>query len=228
MSLLLRVWLCVSVGALCPIAAAQEASLLYAQPVPTQARVGGPSLQQSSFIFQTLPPEALERPLEIGSIITVLVDYRSVMQSEGSSEAIKIGLLNSVLSEWIAFDGEDVFSAPQRRGDPAIAGQLNSQLRAESDIEQREALTFAMPVSIVDIRPNGNLIIEGRREVRVNEEVWMTYLSGSVARASIGPDRVVRDTAVDNLRIDKFEQGAVRDGFARGWLARWYGRFKPF
>ncbi|MEN0110493.1 MAG: flagellar basal body L-ring protein FlgH [Planctomycetota bacterium] len=209
-------------------AVAQEANLLYAPIAPPQAAAAGPSLRQSSFIYQTLPPEAMERPLEIGSIITVLVDYRSVMQSEGSNEAIKVGIFNGILSDWIAFDGEDIFPAPQRRGDPTIAGQLNSQLRAESDIEQREALTFAMPVAIVDIRPNGNLIIEGRREISVNEEVWMTYLSGSVARASIGPDRVVRDTAVNDLRVKKFEQGAVRDGYARGWLGRWYGRFKPF
>jgi hypothetical protein len=31
-----------------------------------------------------------------------------------------------------------------------------------------------------------------------------------------------------NLNIDKEEVGAVRDGYARGWFAKWYDKYKPF
>ncbi len=185
-------------------------------------------MSNSAWIYQTLPPEAMTRPLEKESIITVLVDYRTVMLSEGSGESIKTGSYSAVLSDWLKFDGKDLFPAPQRRGDPSVSGSLNSQLRAESEIEQRESLTFAMAVKVVDIRPNGNLVLEGRSEIQNNEEVWMVYLSGEVARQQIGPDCTVRDTALANRRIKKYEQGAVRDGYARGWLNQWYGKYKPF
>jgi flagellar L-ring protein precursor FlgH len=207
-----------------PRAAAQDSSLMLAT-VPEEVP-GATTLQNSSFIFQTLPPEAVLRPLEKESIITVLVDYRSVMQSEGSGETRRIGTYNSQLQNWLAFDGKDIFRAPQRRGDPTIQGQLNSQYRAESDLEQREALTVAVAAKVVDIRPNGNLVIEGRRRIRINEEVWNTYLTGTVPRQAIGPDWTVRDNLIDGLRIEKFEEGAVRDGYARGWLGRWYGKTK--
>ena len=208
------------------VAAAQEGSLIYA-PVQ-QPQPGATVMNNSAWIYQALPPEAMTRPLEKESIITVLVDYRSVMLSEGSGESIKTGSYSAVLADWLGFDGEDIFPAPQRRGDPSVSGTLNSQLRAESEIEQRESLTFAMAVKVVDIRPNGNLVLEGRSEVQNNEEVWMVYLSGEVARQQIGPDWTVRDTAMANKRIKKYELGAVRDGYARGWLNRWYGKYKPF
>lgn len=207
------------------IAAAQEGSLSYAPAL--RPVVGAPTMSNSSFIYQTLPPEAMNRPLEKESIITVLVDYRTVMLSEGSGESIKTGTFNSALSDWIGFDG-DIFAAPQRRGDPTISGNLNSQLRAESEIEQRESLTFSVGVKVVDIRPNGNLILEGRSEIQNNEEVWMIYLTGEVARQQIGPDLVVRDSALANKRIRKYEKGAVRDGYARGWFSQFYGKYKPF
>ena len=206
-------------------AAAQEGGLAFAPPVQA---VGAPTLANSSFIYQSLPPEAMARPLEKESIITVLVDYRSVMLSEGSGEARKTGSFSTVLSDWIGFDGEDIFPAPQRRGDPTISGSVNSQLRAESDVEQRESLTFPIAAKVVDIRPNGNLVIEGRSEIHVNEEVWMTYLSGTVPRQMIGPDWTVRDSAIADKRIRKYEKGAVRDGYSRGWLSKWYGKYKAF
>ncbi|QDT67761.1 flagellar basal body L-ring protein [Planctomycetes bacterium MalM25] len=207
-------------------AAAQEGSLIYS-PV-RQPQPGATVMNNSAWIYQALPPEAMSRPLEKESIVTVLVDYRSVMLSEGSGESIKTGSFSAVLSDWIKFDGKDLFPAPQRRGDPSVSGTLNSQLRAESEIEQRESLTFAMAVKVVDIRPNGNLVLEGRSEVQNNEEIWMVYLSGEVARQQIGPDWTVRDTSLANKRIKKYEVGAVHDGYARGWLNQWYGKYKPF
>ena len=126
--------------------------------------------------------------------------------------------LNAVLADWLAFDGKDIFPAPQARGDPRVNGSLNSQYRAESDMELRDSLTFRIAAAVVDIRPNGNLVIEARREIRINEEVWMQSLTGVVRRQSIGPDRTVRSDEVAELRIEKRERGFINDSYSRGWF----------
>lgn len=205
---------------------AQEASLLRVSV--NNERLVGATIENSSFIYQPLPPESMNRPLQLHDVITVLVDYRSTMLSEGSGESIKTGSFSAILTDWLKFDGKSISPAPQPNGDPAISGSVNSQLRAESEIEAREALTFSIAAEIVDIRPNQNLVIEGRRSIRVNEEEWVMYLTGTVPRQAILQDRTVRDTSIANLRIEKFEQGAVRDGYARGWLQSWYGKYKAF
>ena len=74
-------------------------------------------------------------------------------------------------------------------------------------------MTFRIAAAVVDIRPNGNLVIEARREIRNNEEVWMQSLTGVVRRQSIGPDRTVRSDEVAELRIDKRERGFVNDSY---------------
>ncbi len=116
--------------------------------------------------------------------------------SEGDAEARKTASLNAVLADWLAFDGKDIFPAPQSRGDPRVNGSLNSQYRAESEMELRDTLTFSIAAAVVDIRPNGNLVIEARREIRINEEVWIQSLTGVIDRRSIGPDRTVRSDEV--------------------------------
>jgi len=207
-------------------ATAQDASLLLAQPV--QQKEGQLRLDNSSFMYRKLPPEAEYRELQINDIVTVLVDYRSSMISEGDAEARKTASLNAVLADWLKFDGKDLFPAPQSRGDLRANGSLNSQFRTESEMELRDSLTFRIAAAVVDIRPNGNLVIEARREIQINEEVWMQSLTGVVRRQSIGPDRTVRSDEVAELRIKKTERGFVNDSYSRGWFTRWYDRWKPF
>jgi flagellar L-ring protein FlgH len=204
---------------------AQEGSLL----APSAAGPGVPlTLENASFLYQPLPPEAQRRELKIHDSIIVMVDYRASMNSEGNAESRKQANINAVLSDWIAFDGQDVFKAPQSRGDPRIAGSTNSQYRAESELELRDALTFRIAAEVVDIQPNGNLVIEAHQEIKINEEVWIQSLSGVVARRFINPDNTVRSDAILHLSVDKREKGQVRDGYSRGWLNRAFQRYKPF
>ncbi len=227
-SLLLAVSLTVSLGA--THAWAQEGSLL--APVPTTGD-GLPvaatplTLENTSFLYQPLPPEA-QRELKKEDTIIVLVDYRTSMLSEGDAESRKTSNINAVLSDWIGFDGSDIFAAPQTRGDPRISGSVISQYRAESDLELRDSLTFRIAARIADIRPNGNLVIEAHRTIRINDEVWQQSLTGVVARQFIGANREVRSDSITDLHIDKRELGQVRNGYAPGWLTKWYGEYKPF
>jgi flagellar L-ring protein precursor FlgH len=166
--------------------------------------------------------------LQLHDIVTVLVDYRASTLSEGDAESRRVTNLNAVLADWLGFDGQDLFPAPQSRGDLRINGQLNSQYRTQSELELRDSLTFRIAAEIVDIRPNGNLVIQADRKITINEDLWQQSLTGEVDRQSIGPDRTVRSDYVANLRIEKKELGFVRDGYARGWFTQWYDKWKPF
>ena len=204
---------------------AQDSSLL-AAPVP--APQGQLTLETSSFIYRKLPPEAEQRELQLYDIITVLVDYRATMMSEGDAESRRNASLNAVLADWLKFDGKDIFPAAQGNGDPRINGSMSSQFRSQAEMELKDSLTFKIAAYVVDILPNGNLVIEARRYIRINEEVWQQSLTGVVRRQSIGPDRTVRSDEVAELRIEKRETGFVKDGYTRGWFSRWYDKWKPF
>jgi flagellar L-ring protein precursor FlgH len=206
-------------------AAAQDASLL-TSPLPQQP--SELTLQNSSFMFQKLPPEAERGELQVNDIITVLVDYRSSMLSEGDAENRKTANLNATLAQWLGWDGKDLFNAPMRRGDLSVNGSLDGKYRTESEMELRDSLTFRIAAKIVDIRPNGNLVIEAHRTIRINEEVWQQSLTGVVRRQAIGPDRTVRSDEVAELRIDKQEMGFIKDSYTRGWFTRTYDKWKPF
>ena len=203
---------------------AQDASLFQRAPQNSQ----GLQLQNSSFVYRELPPEARPRELQKHDIITVMVDFRSRFLSEGDAESRKTASLTAILADWIKLDGGSLKPATQSDGDPTVSGSLNSQFRAEADVELRDSLTFRMAAEIVDIRPNGNLVIEGHLNIRNNEEHWQISITGVVRREAIEADRTVSSDEITQLFIDKKEVGQVRDGYARGWLGKFYDRFKPF
>jgi flagellar L-ring protein precursor FlgH len=208
-------------------ARAQDASLLLAPAATTQQK-GTLNLANSSFMYRKLPPESEQRELQINDIVTVLVDYKSSMLSEGDANAKRTTSLNAVLSDWLKFDGKNLTPAALSHGDPHINGQLDSQFKTQSDMTLKDSLTFRIAAAVVDIRPNGNLVVEARREIQINDEVWMQSLTGVVRRQSIGADRTVRSDEVAELRIEKKEKGFVRDSYNRGWFTKWYDYWKPF
>ncbi len=211
----------------CGSAFAQDASLLLVPPLSPKQGVGL-SLQNSSFMYRKLPPESELRELQLNDIITVLVDYRSVLQSAGDANSKKTASFNAVLSDWLKFDGKNILPAPQNNGDPRVTGALTSQYKTQADVQQKDALTFKIATNVVDIRPNGNLVIEGRSEVQSDDEVWEQSLTGVVRRQSIGPDRMVRSDDIAERRIRIRKKGFVHDGTNRGWLVKWYDEVKPF
>lgn len=186
------------------------------------------TLENSSFLYRKLPPEARPRELEVNDIITVVVNFNSRFLSEGDAESRKTASLSAVLADWLRLSSGDLKPAPQSEGDPTINATLNSQYRAESDVELRDSLSFRIAAMIVDIRPNGNLVIEGHQTIHNNEERWRISLTGVVRREAIQADRTVSSDSIYDFNVDKEEMGQVRDGYARGWFTRFYDRYKPF
>jgi flagellar L-ring protein precursor FlgH len=95
-------------------------------------------------------------------------------------------------------------------------------------LDSRDAMKFTIACEVVDVRPNGTLVIEGRRSVRNNEEVWDAALTGVVRPEDLLPNNTVRSENIAELRVYKRELGHVRDAYRRGWFLKWLDLFQPF
>lgn len=180
---------------------------------------------EDSFTFVPVP----EPPtIGLNDIVTVVVKDAFQYTNEGELVQRKLANLEATLKDWIELDGLDVSAAPQEQGDPKISGQLNTQYRSTSEMETVGGIQFRISARVVDIRPNGNLVLEARKEVADNEDVWEQRLTGEVRPEDIAPDNTVFSEKLADLRIEKLETGAVRDGYRRGWFKRLYERFSPF
>jgi flagellar L-ring protein FlgH len=177
----------------------------------------------------TYVPAPEVRQFQINDIVTIRVDELARMASRGDSQVRRSTLYDTLLRDWVRLDGLfSVKPSEQADGDPRIQGQNNNTFRANSTLESRESLAFNLAARIVDIRPNGHLVLEAHKTILNNEDMWETSLSGICRSDDIGPDNVVLSRDILDLQISKRERGQLRDGYRRGWLQKWGGIFQPF
>ncbi len=202
------------------IARGQSSSLL-GDPHERQAL----GLATHSWCFIDVPPI---KDIQLNDIVTVIVDEKSQVISEGEVERRKRASLQATLANWIWFDGLDLKPAPQSSGDPKIDASMQNQYRAEAELETRDGMKFRIAAVVVDIRPNGNLVLEAHYSVKNNSESWQRALTGTVRREDVLPNNTVLSEDIADLRIQKIEHGHVRDGYRRGWLLKWLDKYQMF
>lgn len=183
------------------------------------------TIDQVSWTYQ---PPVPPRVFKVNDPVNIRVDEITRLIAEGSAESRKQTLFETIVTDWINIVKFNVRPDPQALGDPAVAFESDSNFRAESSIESREALTFNIAARVVDIRPNGLLVLEGRKSIRVNDNLWETSLTGLCRPADIAPDNVVLSKDLIDLEVGKLDRGHLRDGYSRGWLQKFLDRARPF
>jgi len=205
-------------------ATAQDSSLLR-KDLPTRRQQ--PITLDS--ISWTVTPPTPRKEIQLHDIISIRVDVASKTSSDGEVERRKTTSYNAALLDWIRFDRlSSVKPAAQADGDPTIQGEFQQLYRADGEIENSESMTFNIAAEIVDIRRNGTLVLEARRRVRSNNEVWEYSLTGLCSKSVVGPGSIVLSRDIAQLEIHKRERGHVRDGYRRGWLQRFLDLTNPF
>lgn len=182
-------------------------------------------LSGASWTYQPAPPTRVFRK---NDIVTIRVDEITRVAAEGSAENRKRTLYEAILTDWISLSGFNLKPAAQSNGDPGVGTESNATFRAESTVESRESMAFNIAATVVDVRPNGNMVLEARKSHRVNDNVWETSLTGICRAVDIAPDNVVLSKDLVDLEIHKADRGHMRDGYKRGWFQRWFDRVQPF
>jgi flagellar L-ring protein precursor FlgH len=186
----------------------------------------GVRLGDCSWIYTAVPPP---RKIQKHDIVSVRVEVLSRMESDGEMRRRKDARYDARLKDWIVLDGlRSVRPSPQTEGEPRMRGELRSDYRALGELETSESLAFNLACEVVDIRPNGNLLLEGRSAVVLNDEHWSYMLTGICRPEAIGPDNVVLSRDIINLDIRKVETGSVAAAYQRGWFQKLFDLIQPF
>jgi flagellar L-ring protein precursor FlgH len=123
-------------------------------------------------------------------------------------------------------DNEDHFAMPEFFGyqskldkifpsdvDPDNLVDLESDMlnSGRGNTARTEAIKLNVAAVVTQVLPNGNLVLQGRQEVRVNFEVRELYVAGVARREDIRPDNTIQHDKIAELRVAYGGRGQITD-----------------
>ena len=103
-----------------------------------------------------------------------------------------------------------------------------NEFEGSGSTSREDTLTGTIAARVVEVMRNGDLRIQGRREVTVNSEKQTMTIKGIVRRIDLDTTNTVLSTAIANAEIQYTGLGVVDDVQRPGWLVRIYDWLTPF
>jgi flagellar L-ring protein precursor FlgH len=119
------------------------------------------------------------------------------------------------------YHGGDKFS-------PSAKGSSNSDFSGSGDTTRQGKLTGTITAKVVDVLPNGNLVLESRKEVVVNNEKEILVLRGIIRPDDISYNNTIGSQYVADAQIYMVGDGVLDDKQSQGWLVRFLDKVWPF
>ncbi len=160
-----------------------------------------------------------------GDIVTVVIKESQSLKNE---EATDLSRGSSLDYQLTAFDIKpNAFSTL-----PRVGAESTDTFNGTANYAKKGAFEARLASVVVDVLPNGNMIVNGRREIRIDKETKLIEFSGIVRRYDIANDNTVQSELVANAEIRYRGNGPMTDSTQRyglgGFIHRWLGWLWPF
>lgn len=162
------------------------------------------------------------RACNVGDIVTVQINEASQAQDQATTQAdrssgVKVGitsLLGLRLPQMKTFNDATVSA------ENAIEGTVGNTSKGTGVTNRQGSLSTNMTTRVIQILPNNNLVIQGSRQMRINNETELVNFSGIVRPEDLDANNTIVSTKVAEARMEITGLGVVSDKQRQGWLTR--------
>jgi flagellar L-ring protein precursor FlgH len=166
-----------------------------------------------------------QRAHRVGDILTVrLSESTNATKSAGTtlskSETAEMAA-PQIFGSPITFNTPGFIPLASNRNN-TLAGSIDASrdFAGKGDSSQKNSLTGSISVTVVEVLPNGNLMVRGEKIIALNQGHEYVRLKGIVRPSDILPDNSVYSMQVADAQITYGGEGALSESNERGWLAR--------
>jgi flagellar L-ring protein precursor FlgH len=142
-----------------------------------------------------------------------------------STNATKNAVTKTSKTTSLTNTGPQVFGhSPTVNGVPILDASLSGKgsFDGEGSSTQSNSLAGSLTVTVIDVQPNGNLLVQGEKSLKLNQGDEYVRIAGLVRPADIGTDNTVTSDKIADARISYSGKGAVSSSNRMGWLARFF------
>jgi flagellar L-ring protein precursor FlgH len=195
---------------------------ILSEPPPRDTYSRGNSFWQDSSADLFRDPRATR----VGDVMTVKISIRDKASLDNTSERKRDSKRN------LNFDTSYGLNYPflKGQGDGKIDSDVNSgtTTKGQGAITRSESIELLVAAVVSEVLPNGNLVISGTQEVRVNQEVRVLRVAGVVRPRDIATDNTISYDKIAEARISYGGRGRMTEIQQPGWGQQLMDVILPF
>ncbi len=152
-----------------------------------------------------------QRASQVGDILTVLVEIKDQAKLDNSTTRARDASENAGLDNFLGYESllNKVFPDAVDATKLVSAGS-DSSSTGTGTVDRQEDIKLKVAAIVVQVLPNGNMVVQGRQEVRVNAEVRELQVAGIIRPEDI--------TSINTIDYDKIAEARIAYG-GRGMLS---------
>ncbi|HPU29301.1 MAG TPA: flagellar basal body L-ring protein FlgH [Syntrophorhabdaceae bacterium] len=168
------------------------------------------------------------RANRIGDIITVKIVEATKSNEKATTDLKRTGAnVNLGIPNFLGMEynqGGRGFISP----DKLVTATTKNDFKGEGETVRDGSMVATISAKVIDVMPNGNLAIEGKREITLNNERKEMLFQGIVRQKDIAADNSVFSTQVADAKIILAGVGVISEKQSPGWFARLLDLLWPF
>lgn len=194
------------------------------QPMSVRPEAMATALPANGAIYQTVQARPLfedRRARRIGDTITINLVERNTAEKSANANATRNGNMSAGIG-------------PINRLPLSGLNGLELEADAESDFNGKGAAAAnnvfngTITVTVIDVYPNGNLLVSGEKMVAINQGNEFIRFSGVVNPVYVTGANTVQSTQVADARVEYRANGYLDEVQTMGWMQRFFLTAMPF
>ncbi len=153
----------------------------------------------------------------VGDVLNVILEERTNARKSSNASTSKDSSVSmaepNVLGRPVTRNGIPIFGA-------SVEGSRSFE--GGADAAQSNLLEGSIAVTVAEVLPNGNLVVQGEKWVRINQGQEFIRLRGIVRPVDIRADNTVLSTQVANAQVAYGGTGTLAHSSSPGWATRFF------
>ncbi len=179
--------------------------------------------------YYNVPP-AKPKLLRKHDLVTIVIRENSQFQTNGTTDLKRKNDLDAIIDSYVTLGLQNGPSLNEHLPVTPIELKTSGQrdFKGTAQLERDDSYTGRITAEVLDVKPNGTLILQATENIKTDDEEQKVTLIGTCRVEDITADNTVLSNQLFNLSLDKQHKGAVKDTTKRGWFERFFDWANPF
>jgi len=163
----------------------------------------------------------------VGDILTILIQENNGATRQNNTTTSKKASLNAAIAS-ILYSPTTSGLLTKKGALPAINYTSDAEFNGGGSINNAETITAQVSVKVVDVLPNGNMVVEGQLHTAFSGEKQDAIVRGTVRPDDIMANNTLYSYNIADATIQFMSKGAITDAQRKGWFTRVWDKLSPF